>query len=360
MRRIACILSPDSSHSRAFCESCSATDHTHFELCWCIFLRRGRKPMEHQVRLSRPAITALIVVLLVFSACGAQQGLPTPRIAAAVIPLAKSIYVIGGSTSNSAVADVHECDPSTGSCREKAPLPTSTGGACGVELDGVVFVTGGRDNQEVFNRLITYTPSTNTWTTKKAMSTARWNHMCAAVAGKVYVFGGVAGTGNARRVLGDVLVYQPERDEWTEAGAMPQSVQAAATAVVNGKVLLIGGRTATQPTATGPSAAAGVYEFDPATGTWRTRQPMPTSRTGVAAAVLDGKVFVVGGGRGDQAVTAVEVYDPATDSWVAGKPLKTGRTGHGAVSIDNQIYVIGGASRSSPMTFVGEIERLTR
>jgi N-acetylneuraminic acid mutarotase len=185
--------------------------------------------------------------------------------------------------------------------------------------------------------------------------------MSAAVGQKLYVFGGVVGTGTARRVLGDVTAYDPARDEWQHLGVMPAPVQSAAVAVVNGKVYLIGGRTETYATVTTASAAStAVEEFDPETGSWRTRRSMPTARTGAAAAVRDGKIFVVGGARTDQAVGTVEIYDPAADTWASGTALATSRTGHGAVSIEGRMYIIGGASTFEPLTLVGEIEELPR
>ena len=38
-----------------------------------------------------------------------------------------------------------------------------------------------------------------------------------------------------------------------------------------------------------------VYEYDPAANRWTAKAPMPTRRGGGAAAVVDGKIYVVGG-----------------------------------------------------------------
>lgn len=320
-------------------------------------------------RKSSPVVVLLFnaVFLFVNLACarqqtdtGGQSRLPTPRMAAAVSSLGQSIYVIGGVAASGYISNVTECNLSSGSCRERTPLPTGTAGAAAAEMDGSLYVTGGRDNQAVLNRVVAYTPSVDAWVPKRALPTARWNHMSVAVGEKVYVFGGVMGTGTARRVLGDVLAYQPERDEWKHVGALPEPVQSAAVAVVNGKVYLIGGRTETYATVTTTSAASTtVHEFDPETGGWRSRQPMPTPRTGAAAAVRDGKIFVVGGASAGQAVAAVEIYDPATNTWTTGTRLRTARTGHGLASIEGRLYVIAGASRSES-DLVSEIEELPR
>ncbi|HEX9899108.1 MAG TPA: kelch repeat-containing protein, partial [Candidatus Methylomirabilis sp.] len=48
--------------------------------------------------------------------------------------------------------------------------------------------------------------------------------------------------------------------------------------------------------------------------TWRRGGDAPTPRSEVAAAVLGGKIYIVGGFGGGTG-GLVEVYDPATDRW---------------------------------------------
>lgn len=67
-------------------------------------------------------------------------------------------------------------------------------------------------------------------------------------------------------------------------------------------------------------------------GSWRTAASMPTKRTEVAVAALEGKIYVVGGFEKPRlgnvlnfAITpAVEVYDPETDRWASKAPLPIG------------------------------------
>ena len=89
-------------------------------------------------------------------------------------------------------------------------------------------------------------------------------------------------------------------------------------------------------------------------GTWRTAALMPTKRTEVAAAALDGKIYVVGGfekpGLGNVlnfAVTpSVEMYDPATDRWTSKAPLPVGLHHVGIGVVGGRLYVIGGYTKS--------------
>ena len=50
--------------------------------------------------------------------------------------------------------------------------------------------------------------------------------------------------------------------------------------------------------------------------TWIYRADMPTARTWAGGCVIDGKIYVIGGGTSASSVTsAVEVYDPIVDTW---------------------------------------------
>jgi N-acetylneuraminic acid mutarotase len=89
-------------------------------------------------------------------------------------------------------------------------------------------------------------------------------------------------------------------------------------------------------------------------GTWRTAALMPTKRTEVVAAALDGKIYVVGGfekpGLGNVlnfAITpSVEMYDPATDRWTSKAPLPVGLHHVGIGVVGGRLYVIGGYTKS--------------
>ncbi len=89
-------------------------------------------------------------------------------------------------------------------------------------------------------------------------------------------------------------------------------------------------------------------------GSWRTAASMPTKRTEVAVAALEGKIYVVGGFEKPRlgnvlnfAITpAVEVYDPETDRWASKAPLPIGLHHVGIGVTGGRLYVVGGYSKS--------------
>jgi N-acetylneuraminic acid mutarotase len=61
-----------------------------------------------------------------------------------------------------------------------------------------------------------------------------------------------------------------------------------------------------------------VEEYDPTTDTWTKKDDMPTARAGCSGAVINGKMYVIGGGTIDpnnpgsflDALSTVEEYTP--------------------------------------------------
>ena len=78
-------------------------------------------------------------------------------------------------------------------------------------------------------------------------------------------------------------------------------------------------------------------------GSWSTGTDMPTPRTEVTSALLDGMVLVAGGFPASGGHTdLVEAYDIAADSWSQLEPLPVDLDHAGAASVGGKIYVIGG------------------
>ena len=88
----------------------------------------------------------------------------------------------------------------------------------------------------------------------------------------------------------------------------PSSVPTPAERPAASATATLGGQTATTATASPATAAA------PRQRGWQQRAPVPTPRTEVAAAVLDGRIYVAGGFAADGSTLAtVEVYEPEHD-----------------------------------------------
>ena len=122
---------------------------------------------------------------------------------------------------------------------------------------------------------------------------------------------------------------------------MPTPRDHHAIGVVNGKLYAIGGRINGRH----DRNVANNEEYDPATNRWRALAPLPTVRSGISAASLDGKIFVFGGETTRGTHKEVESYDPAQNRWQRWAPMPTARHGLGVAVLGQSIYVIAGGPK---------------
>lgn len=95
-------------------------------------------------------------------------------------------------------------------------------------------------------------------------------------------------------------------------------------------------------------AFALIFTFDPKLSlaqsleTWETLPPTPTARTEAAVAILDQKIYVIGGFSPQGVTGLVEVYDLTTGEWYEGAPLPEPRH-HAAIAVtEDTLFIIGG------------------
>src|SRR6185295_7373760 len=116
-----------------------------------------------------------------------------------------------------------------------------------------------------------------TWETKTPDPHAKVSPSVAEIGGKLYVQGFDQDAGNQSSFLARLSIYDPALNQWT-IGASPALIRAfAASAVINGKLYVVGGCLMSD-CRVGPTNQLEVY--DPATNAWSTGAPMPTPRWG--------------------------------------------------------------------------------
>lgn len=133
--------------------------------------------------------------------------------------------------------------------------------------------------------------------------------------------------------------YDPATDIYVQKADVPTQRTWSTCAVVNDKIYLIGGYSYATP-----SGATNVNEvYDPATDTWTTKAPMPISKYGATREnpVINGKIYITHGLNGGFHVDNY-VYDPATDTWTQKAAATHPRDGVECGIIDNKLYVVGG------------------
>jgi len=115
-------------------------------------------------------------------------------------------------------------------------------------------------------------------------------------------------------------------NSWVSKVPMHQAKNSLGVAVVNGKIFAIGGST--------ESGVVGTNEeYDPVSNMWTFKAPMPTPSNGFVTAVCQTKIYCLGAGIN-------EVYNTQTNKWENKSPLRILIAQ--ANVVNDKIYVIGG------------------
>ena len=207
---------------------------------------------------------------------------------------------------------------------------------------GKIVVAGGYDTQR---GVMVYDISTNSWSTGAALPRGSDNLAAVTAGNNVYAIGGEAGTA--------VQVYDLISAAWTAGPALPGVRFASAAAVLGNRVHVVGGWNANN--AASASFASQVV-FDLATQAWSSGASLTTARNAAGAAVIDDRLYVVGGrspgirANDQQRLASVEVYTAAANSWAAGVPLLAARASLAVVALDGRLYALGGETTAGTVS----------
>ncbi len=174
------------------------------------------------------------------------------------------------------------------------------------------------------------------------------NAPTASVIGRrIYIVGGFKTTTNVPS--SDVLVYDVDARSWTTASSMAEPRGGHAAAVLAGKIHIIGGGNSR-------STLANHSEYDPASDRWTERAPLSRSKGSPTAVAYNGQLYSIGGRSGPGDFGDVEIYHPQSDLWTFGTPIDPRGTA-GAVLYCGTIFVFGGESQARKST-LDEVLRL--
>ena len=198
--------------------------------------------------------------------------------------------------------------------------------------------------------------ATLTWSAGPALPPdAAETHAAVAVdaaRGHVYWIGGQLGGdefGESYQSTAGVFRLEVATNRWTRLGDLPAPRYAAGAEVVGDVLYVFGGADASRLTATRTTAKLDLsllVEGEPLT--WVEGPAMPREVNHLASAVLDGRIYAVGGehGHGVSQVSHrdVQIYDPSTDAWSVGQmmPEAASHIEAAMVEVDGALWVLGG------------------
>ena len=320
-------------------------------------------------KITNIAITVL-AGLLATTAAGSEIGLQW--IEAAPLPAERQeiyadvkdnkIYTLGGMSEGAqTISDnFFEYDVARDVWSELSPLPEVRHHvALSIvedELYGIGGFTGAFPNWEAQSSMFVYDFSTEKWSESTPLPEPRGEHTAIVIDGKIYVAGGRfkrtpdSANFNNHFDTASLLVFDPITEEWSPAPDMPTARNSHAAAVIDNKMYVVGGRQFVEQDGEYANVnVASLEVYDPEAAAWETLAPLPQAAGGITAASLDGKLYVFGGEQWvpEQTVIAEAwVYDPALDQWASVPDMPTPRHGIAAGAVGNRIYVIGGATET--------------
>ncbi|KAK1160190.1 kelch-like protein 22 [Acipenser oxyrinchus oxyrinchus] len=234
-------------------------------------------------------------------------------------------------------------NPVTGEWRSltaaQAPRMSNQGIAV---IDNFVYLIGGDNNTRGFraeSRCWRYDPRHDRWFQIQSMQQQHADHCVCALGGYLYTIGGR----DYHNELKVVERYDPQTNTWEFVDPLKQEVYAHAGAVLDGKIYITCGRR-------GPIYLNETHCYDPETNQWESRAASPIGRAWHGMAGLNGRVYIIGGSNDNlgyrRDILRVACYNPAIDEWTTVSPLPSGHGEPGIAVLDNRIFVLGGRSHN--------------
>ncbi|XP_030273806.1 kelch-like protein 22 isoform X2 [Sparus aurata] len=255
------------------------------------------------------------------------------------------ILGFGGMFSANSLADseqlFHVFHPSWGEWRtltaSHAPRMSNQGIAV---LNNFVYLIGGDMNSNGFraeSRCWRYDPRHNSWCSIQSLQKRHADHCVCVLGGHIYAVGGR----DYSNELDSVERYDPQTNTWEFVSPLKREVYAHAGAVLDEKMYITSGRR-------GGAYLRETYCFDPAANSWTACADGPVERAWHGMAAVNGRVYVIGGsndkGSYRSDVLKVGCFDPEVNSWSLVTPLPAGHGEPGIAVLDSRIFVLGGRS----------------
>ncbi len=244
-----------------------------------------------------------------------KPPMPTPRYNFATVVHEDSIYCLGGTYfvgtppyGGTAVltAAVEVFNLSTNKWETKTPMPTRRGFFATILYADNIYCIGGGIN-EVYNI------TTDTWETEAPMPFNGSVTTANVVNGKLYL------TSDSL-----MYIYNPATNSWASKDAIQTETYGPVSAVIDNKIYFI--------------SANLTQIYDTETDTVSLGAPPLPNYFGVALAttgeMAPKRIYIYGG--------TLQVYDPEADCWVIGAKMPTNRDSVSFAVVNEKIYAIGG------------------
>ena len=249
------------------------------------------------------------------------------------------IYVMGEMDSSGfSSSSFHVYDIEENSWEDKGFDIRSLYNADSVVVGDKIYLLGGYEDFSLLNSVDVYDTKTGVWEKNKTTIPDKSGSVKAvSIGNKIYIFGRYSSSNSK-----NIQVYDTVNDSWELKTTIPDNVpEYTDIEVVNGKLYCF---------------YMNQYEetqfldvYDPESDSWEDRTMTQTNRSGHSIAVLNDKIYILGGQPDYPQVniTDVEEYDTVADTWRVVTQMPNPRYALETAVVGNKIYCIGGMDDSS-------------
>lgn len=221
---------------------------------------------------------------------------------------------------------------------------------------GDLYLFGGYSNTgKIHSSISRFDLGNNRWLYGGEMPLTLTHAAVAAVGDSVYLAGGH--TGSYFEPSNVLWRYEPAASQWhNDLPPLPRAASAGAMAAVGRRLHFIGGVAVAELGSLEDSALHWTLDLDNLSAGWQAAAPFARTRNHLGIAVVDGKIYAIGGQRlldehfGN--LPQVDRYDPDTDSWqpLADLPYGLSHSLNSVAVVDGRIRVAGGLSAQQQYT----------
>lgn len=285
-----------------------------------------------------------------------MHDMPSVLTHANAVVVRDTVWLVGGFEGDDpgpARAGVWRYAPATDSWTPGPPLPSPRGGGALAALGDTLHYMGGwlPDRSTDSPNHWTLVIGDSRWRPAAPLPLPRGHLVAIPFGGRIYAIGGVLAHDPSPIDVGEVHRYDPATDRWDTLASAPFAVShvEGATVVLDGRIIVIGGRARPQ----GREDLDEMLAFDPSTGAWSHLGRLPLPVIGALAFAM-GDTLVAGLGATD----GIDRYNPVLwrrrvhDVWIRADsmPVPLAEVAGGVVG--RKLYLVG---QGDPGTLVYDL-----
>jgi len=225
-------------------------------------------------------------------------------------------------------------------------LPVARHEAAFVGLEDRFYLLGGRGDRPVS----IYDTKSASWSQGKQGPIELHHFQPVVYEDEIYILGAMTGGYPGETPVDHIYIYNPAKNTWRKGAEIPEDRRrgGAGAALLDDKIYLACGIR---------DGHRGDHKkwldvYDLKTGEWSTLSDAPRARDHFQIAIVDEKIYAIGGRTTRSAenpfrntMTEVDVFDLTSQTWsTLANGLPTPRAGHFMVTVGERILVMGGES----------------